>query len=342
MDKEKLIETVTRLVSPPKGILAIDESLSTCNKRFEKLGVPTTEEKRKDYRELLITAPEIEKYISGYILFDETIRQSTINDKSFVSVLQAKSIDVGIKVDQGLIELSSGSSDSVESSRRGEKITQGLDGLSARLKEYKNMGATFAKWRAVYTISKNTPSLECMKKNAILFAQYATLCQKNGLVPIIEPEVLIDGEHTIEQCFDVTAKNLDIIFTELQKMNVFISGMILKTSMVIAGIDAKEKSSTENVAKMTIKCLEEHVPMHIGGIVFLSGGQSDEEATMNLNAMHKMGPLPWPLTFSYGRAIQNSVLLSWAKNPSDIAGAQALLLIAAKNNSLASVGKYNK
>ncbi len=333
MDKDILIDTVARLVTTPKGILAIDESLETCNKRFEKLGVPTTEEKRREYRELLVTAPEIEKYISGYILFDETIRQSTKNDKSFPAVLQAKGIDVGIKVDRGLVEFSPNSM---------EKRTQGLDGLEARLKEYKSMGATFAKWRAVFTISDKTPSLDCMKENAMLFAQYATLCQANDIVPIVEPEVLIDGEHTIEQCFNVTAKNLDIVFTELLNADVFIPGMILKTSMVISGKDAKEKSSSAEVARMTVKCLEEHVPMHIGGIVFLSGGQSDEEATMNLNAMHKMGPLPWPLSFSYGRAIQNPALQSWAKNPDDVAHAQALLLNTAKNNSLASVGEYAK
>jgi fructose-bisphosphate aldolase class I len=333
MTKEKLIETVARLVNPPKGILAIDESLETCNKRFVKLSVPTTEEKRREYRELLITAPDVEKYISGYILFDETIRQSTKNEKSFPSVLQLKGIDVGIKVDQGLIDFPP---------HPEEKITQGLDGLANRLKEYKSMGVTFAKWRAVYTIGENTPSMECMQANATFLSQYATLCQELDIVPIIEPEVLIDGDHTIEKCFEVTARNLDIVFSELQKADVFISGMILKTSMVISGKEAKEKASTENVAKMTVKCLQEHVPVHIGGIVFLSGGQSDEDAVLNLNAMHQMGPLPWPLTFSYGRAIQNPALKSWAEKPEDIKGAQALLLAAAKNNSLASIGEYKK
>jgi fructose-bisphosphate aldolase class I len=333
MDKDILIETVARLVSPPKGILAIDESLETCNKRFVKLSVPTTEEKRREYRELLVTAPEIEKYISGYILFDETIKQSTKNEKSFTSILQSKNIDVGIKVDQGLIEISPKST---------EKITQGLEGLSARLKEYKYMGATFAKWRAAYNISANTPSVDCMQKNAESLAKYASFCQEVNIVPIVEPEVLIDGDHSIEKCFEVTAKNLDIVFVELLKQNVFIPGIILKTSMVISGKEAKIQSSVEEVAKMTIKCLEEHVPTHIGGIVFLSGGESDEEAEMNLNAMHQMGPLPWPLTFSYGRAIQNPALNYWAENPNDVAHAQALLLAAAKNNSDASVGKFVK
>jgi len=333
MNKDKLIETVARLVKIPKGILAIDESLNTCNQRFEKLGVPTTEEKRREYRELLINAPGVEKYISGYILFDETIRQSTRDGKSFTSILQAKGIDIGIKVDQGLIDFPL---------HPGEKITQGLDGLSDRLKEYKNMGATFAKWRAVYTIGENIPSEDCLRQNAIFLAKYALICQELGIVPVIELEVLIDGDHNLEKCYEITAHNLDVLFGELRKLDIFISGLILKTSMVIAGKDAKIKSSPEDVAQMTIKCLTEHVPAYIGGIVFLSGGQGEEEAAMNLNAMHNDGPLPWPLTFSYGRAIQNPALQSWAKNPNDIATAQALLLAAAKNNSEASIGEYKK
>jgi len=333
MDKNTLIETVSRMVVSPKGILAIDEGLKTCDSRFVKLSVPTTEEKRREYRELLVTAPEIEKYISGYILFDETIRQSTKNEKSFVSILQRKGIEVGAKVDQGLVDFPL---------HEGEKITQGLEGLSEKIKEYKGMGATFAKWRAVYTIGENTPSVDCMKENAVLLAKYASLCQEQNIVPIVEPEILIDGDHSIEKCFEVTAQNFDILFAELLNQNVFISGIVLKTSMVIPGKNAKEKSTAEDIAKMTIKCLEEHVPAHIGGIVFLSGGQSDEEATVNLNAMHKMGPLPWPLTFSYGRAIQNKALESWAKNGEDVAAAQTLLVSAAKNNSEASIGKYEK
>jgi fructose-bisphosphate aldolase class I len=331
MNKETLIKTIKRLMMPPKGILAIDESLPTCNKRFLKLGVPETEEKRREYRELLITAPEIEKYISGYILFDETIRQSTKDGKSFISILQAKGIDVGIKVDAGLTDFPG---------HEGEKITKGLDGLENRLKEYKKLGATFAKWRAVYTIGENIPSVDCLKTNAKIFAKYAKLCQENDLVPIIEPEILIDGDHTIEECYTVTARNLEIIFDELKTANIFFPGIILKTSMVLPGKEAKVAVSNLEIAQNTIKCLKEKAPNTIGGIVFLSGGQKDVEATMNLNIMHNLGPLPWPLTFSYGRAIQNSALQSWASNPSDIAGAQSLLLIAAKNNSEASLGQY--
>lgn len=333
MNKEILESTVARLVKSPKGILAVDESIDTCNKRFESLGVPAVEEKRRQYRELLITAPDIEKYVSGYILFDETIRQSDKNGKSFVSILREKGIDAGIKVDQGLADFPL---------HPGEKVTRGLDNLGDRLKEYKGMGATFAKWRAVYAIGENTPSVDCMKENAIILAKYAAMCQEFDIVPIIEPEVLFDGNHSIEKCYEVTANNLDIVFNELRDLNVFIPAVILKTSMVLAGKDAKEKASAEQIAQMTLKCLKENVPADIGGIVFLSGGQSDEDATMNLNAMHKMGVLPWSLSFSYARAIQNSALQSWAKNPNDITNAQAFLIERAKANSLASIGKYEK
>jgi len=331
MNQEVLTNTVSRLVMPPKGILAIDESLSTCNKRFEKLGVPITEEKRREYRELLITAPLIEKYISGYILFDETIRQSTGDGKSFISIMQLKEVDIGIKVDTGTVDFKGNPE---------EKITEGLEGLSERLKEYKTMGATFAKWRAVYTVGANTPSEDCMKENAVRLAKYAVLCQELNIVPIIEPEVLLDGDHGVEKCREVTAHNLDILFSELKKQEVFIPGIILKTGMVMPGKGANEKVTPEKIAEMTIRCLKEYVPEEIGGIVFLSGGQEDLEATVNLNAMHKVGSLPWPLTFSYGRAIQNPALQSWAKTPEDISSAQALLLERAKANSLASVGEY--
>lgn len=331
MNREILIETVKRLVKEPKGILAIDESMPTCNKRFEKLGIPTTLEKRQAYRELLVTAPEIEKYISGYILFDETIKQSTLDGRSFVSVLQSKGIDPGIKVDGGTVDFSG---------HPGEKTTAGLDGLGERLKEYRKFGATFAKWRAVYTITSSTPSEDCMRENAKLFAQYAKLCQENDIVPIVEPEVLIDGDYDIKKSYEVTARNLEVVFDELGKENIFLPGMILKTSMVLPGKDSGVAVSNTEIAKNTVVCLKEKVPNEIGGIVFLSGGQDDEDAIKNLNEMHKLGSLPWPLTFSYGRAIQNPALESWAKNPEDVVGAQKLLLQAAKNNSLASVGKY--
>jgi len=331
MDIKILTETVARLTASPKGILAIDESTTTCNKRFEKLGIAITEEKRREYRELLVTAPDIEKYISGYILFDETIRQKTTDGKSFVKVLQGKGIEVGIKVDMGTKDFPP---------LVGDKVTEGLVGLAERLDEYKEMGATFAKWRAIYSISKETPSIDCMQANADIFSEYALECQSAGIVPIVEPEILIDGDHTIEDCFMATAKNLDIVFKTLKEKNVFIPGMILKTSMVLSGKDAAVKFEARDIADMTIQCLEEHVPQDIGGIVFLSGGQRDEEAAENLNAMNNLAPLPWPLTFSYGRAIQNKALEAWAKNPSDVSAAQKLLLASAEANSLARIGKY--
>jgi len=331
MNKDILIKTVVRLVTPPKGILAIDESMPTCDKRFKALGIPTTLEKRQEYRELLVTAPEIENYVSGYILFDETIRQSAKDGRTFVSILQSKGIDVGIKVDAGTVDLPG---------HPGEKITDGLDGLADRLKEYKTLGATFAKWRAIYTISESTPSEACMKANAELFAKYALLCQEHDIVPIVEPEVLIDGDHTMEKCYEVTARNLQIVFDELKKNNVFIPGMILKTSMVLPGKDAKVAVYDASIAQSTIKCLKEKVPTDIGGIVFLSGGQEDEKATIRLNEMHSMEVLPWALTFSYGRAIQNLALKAWAEHPDDVVRAQGLLVTAARLNSLASIGKY--
>lgn len=332
MNQEILIETAKRLVEPPRGILAIDESLKTCSKRFEALGVPCTLEKRREYRELLVTAPGIEEYISGYILFDETLRQSTADGTTFASILRAKGIDIGIKVDAGTADFSG---------HPGEKITEGLERLSERLKEYKKLGATFAKWRAVYKISANTPSEECMKKNAEIFVEYAALCQENGIVPIVEPEVLLDGDHSMERCYEATAQNLQIVFDELKAKLLYLPGIILKTSMVLPGKSAEIAVHNLEIAQNTLKCLKEKVPDTVGGIVFLSGGQDDEEAVKNLNAMHNLGPLPWPLTFSYGRAIQNSALQSWAANPADVSGAQAFLLNAAKKCSLASLGKYN-
>lgn len=331
MDETTLIQTVARLLIAPKGLLAADESIKSCNARFEKLGVPTTEEKRREYRELLITTPDIEEYISGFILVDETIREAKADGTKFTDILKGKGIEIGIKVDEGLVDLLD---------HPGEKITQGLDGLSDRLKEYRKMGATFAKWRAVYSISDNTPSELCMKANAEILTKYAIACQAEGIVPIVEPEVLLDGEHTLEKCYEVTAHNLQILFKELADKKVYLPGLILKTSMVLPGKDLNLEVYPSEVAKMTVKCLKENVPDTIGGIVLLSGGQPDEDATVRLNAMHELGPLPWTLTFSYSRAIQNKVLASWAKNPADIAGAQTLFLAAAKNDSLASVGEY--
>ncbi len=331
MDTKILTETVSKLIAKPKGILAIDESISTCDARFEKLGIPTTIEKRQEYRELLVTTPEIEKYVSGFITFDETIKQSTKNGTPFHQVLKEKGILVGIKVDQGLKDFPDSPI---------EKMTIGLEGLTERLKEYKNLGASFAKWREAITIGDGLPTEACLITNAQSLAKYAKLCQEENIVPMVEPEVLIDGKHSIEQCLEITAYNLDILFTELKKENVFIPGTILKTSMVLAGKDHFPQSQVGEVAEQTLKCLKEHVPLDIGGIVFLSGGQDDETSVLHLNAMHQTGELPWPLTFSYGRAIQNDTLVSFAKNPEDVTTAQTLLLKNAEKCSLASVGQY--
>lgn len=332
MNKETLIKAIARLTMPPKGILAIDESLDTCRGRFEKLGVPFTEEKRREYRELLVTTPGIEQYISAYILVHETFFQKTKGDIPFVDILKSKGIDFGV---------TAYTSSAVDFPLHpGEKISEGLDGLSARLKQYKEAGASFSKWRAQINIGKNIPSEDCMKENAILMAKYASLCQELDVVPIVEPEVLINGNHSIKKCYEVTARDLDIVFSELNKLNVFIPGIILKTSMVLSGKDASNRASAEEVAEMTVKCLKEHIPVDVGGVVFLSGGQEDEEAAINLNTISKIKSLPWHLTFSYGRAIQNPALKSWAKDPNDVAGAQKLLVEAARNNSLASIGEY--
>lgn len=330
MNKEILINTVSKLVKDSKGILAIDESMPTCDARFDKLGIPTTEEKRRDYRDLLVSAPGIEQYVSGYITFDETMRQSTHDGVTFPNVLKSKGIEVGIKLDEGTKNFND----------MGEKVTTGLDNLPTRIPEYKSMGASFAKWRAVINIGDGLPTDEALNANAQALAKYAKICQDNDIVPIVEPEVLIDGNHTSERCYEVTAHNLDILFTALATEDVFIGGIILKTSMILPGKDSGIVATPQQVAEMTIKCLREHVPADIGGIVFLSGGQSDMDAVLNLDAMKKYTDLPWPLTFSYGRAIQNNALKYWAQNPTDIIGAQNALLESAKINSQASVGQY--
>lgn len=331
MYTQVLQATVRRLLAPPKGILAIDESVETCNKRFAALAIAETAEKRRAYRDLIIRTPEIEKYISGMILYDETIRQTALDGESFAHILKKKGIEVGIKVDMGTKDFAL---------HPGEKITEGLDNLRGRLAEYKALGATFAKWRAVITIGEGLPTQADLHANADALAGYSALCQEQEIVPVVEPEVLMDGDHSIERCFEVTAQNLDVLFSELKALDVYIPGVILKTNMVLAGKGAPAQSSIEEVAEYTLKCLKEHVPENIGGIVFLSGGQEEEESTLHLNVMHQMGALPWPLTFSYARAIQNDALTYWATHPDDISHAQALLLKRAEANSLASIGKY--
>jgi fructose-bisphosphate aldolase class I len=332
MKYEKLLlETAGSMVKKGKGILAADESSPTCNKRFESIGVESSYAMRNEYRDLLLTADGLEKYISGVIMFDETFRQSTTSEKkiAFPDFLASKNILPGIKVDTGAKDLAG---------FKNEKITEGLDGLRERLSEYFSLGARFAKWRSVINIDNNLPSLSAIIANTHALARYASLCQENGIVPIVEPEVLMDGNHDINKCYEVTCKTLDILFDQLATLNVMLEGIILKPNMVISGLKSKEQASIESVADMTIKCFKEHVPNQVPGIAFLSGGQSSNLATAHLNEMNlKFNDLPWNLTFSYGRALQQDALNTWAgKNRLK---AQEELLNRAKNNSLATYGK---
>ena len=317
-----------------KGVLAADESTPTCGKRFETIGVESTFENRNEYRDLLITAEGMEEYIGGVIMFDETLRQSTTCDQKipFPDHLALKGVVPGIKVDKGTKELAGFSE---------EKVTEGLDGLRNRLNEYYDMGARFAKWRAVITIGNNIPSVGCIDANAHALARYAALCQEAGLVPIVEPEVLMDGDHTIETCYDVTNQALETTFEQLEKQNVLIEGMVLKPNMVISALNCTEQASVDKVAEMTLKCLKANVPESVPGIAFLSGGQSSDIATAHLNAMNAMyEDMPWNLTFSYGRALQQDALNTW--KGANRKEAQEAFLNRAKNNSLASMGQYSE
>lgn len=332
MDLNVLKQTAQAMVSPGKGILAIDESTGTCKKRFEALGVECTEDSRREYRELLVEAPGIENYVSGMIMYDETLRQSTKDGRRFVDVLKGKGMIAGIKVDTGAKDLALHAS---------EQVTEGLDGLRERLMEYSSLGAQFAKWRAVINISDALPSAACVKANAHALARYAALCQEANIVPMVEPEMIMDGAHSMERCYKVTAQVLQTLFAELAEQGVALEGTILKVSMVLAGKDAAVQSTEQEVAAQTVKCLKENVPANIAGVVFLSGGQSDAKSTVHLNLMHQLGEaLPWPLSFSYGRGIQQPALKAWAANRNDIAGAQKLLVHRAHMNGLAAEGKY--
>jgi fructose-bisphosphate aldolase class I len=330
--EDQLKTTVKAMMAAGKGLLAADESNATAAKRFESVGIENTEENRRAYRQLLLTADGIGEFLSGVILFDETIRQKDDNGTPFPEVLKKEGIIPGIKVDAGAKDLAL---------HPGEKVTEGLDGLRERFAEYAEMGAGFAKWRAVYMIiGDSAPSVACHKANAHGMARYAALAQEAGIVPIVEPEVLLDGDHSIERCYEVTAEALDVLFAALKNQDVLMEGVILKASMVISGKDAPNRADVQTVAEQTVKCLKEHVPANLGGVVFLSGGQDDEEATAHLDAMHKIGSLPWPLTFSYSRAIQNPVLKLWAAGEKD--KALAAYLHRAKANSLAAEGKWSE
>ena len=330
---QELQTTAKALVASGKGILAMDESNNTCNKRFEKLNIPTTEERRQTYRELILTTSNLSDVISGAILYDETIRQSTRAGVPFTQVMQNAGMLIGIKVDGGPWDLAG---------FPGEKVTEGLDHLRQRIDEYYKLGARFAKWRAVITIEEEIPSAACIESNAHALARYAALCQEGGLVPIVEPEVLIDGTHTIERSYQVTDEVLQATFHELRLQNVALDQMILKPSMVISGLSCPTQATVDQVAEMTIQCLLDNVPAAVPGIAFLSGGQTNEQASAHLNAMNvKYGDrCPWHVTFSYARAIQQSALNYWTGNDANIQEAQRILHHRASLNSAASLGRY--
>ena len=332
MSIEQLAETALAMVAPGKGIIAIDESNATCKKRFDGVGIECTEETRRAYRELLLTTPKLGDYISGAILFDETIRQSTKDGVPFTKVMMDNGVIPGIKVDKGTFPLAG---------FPGEVVTEGLDGLRARLEEYYKLGARFAKWRAVINISDETPSGTCIDANTHALARYAALCQEQGLVPMVEPEVIMDGSHDLDTCYDVTEVTLRSLFASLHEHNVMLEGTILKASMVISGTTCAEQASVEEVAAATLHCLKATVPATLPGIVFLSGGQSDTAATAHLNAMNQMGPKPWPLSFSYGRAMQQAALKLWAQDMvGNYAAAQQTVYERARDNGLAALGEW--
>ncbi|HWG10759.1 MAG TPA: class I fructose-bisphosphate aldolase [Rhodanobacteraceae bacterium] len=334
MSIDQLEAVAQAMVAPGKGIIAIDESTGTIQKRFDSVNIPNTEENRRAYREMLLTAPGLGEHISGAILYDETLRQSTRAGEPFTKVMRAAGVIPGIKVDLGAKPLAG---------FPGELVTEGLDGLRERLAEYARLGAEFAKWRAVITIGEDMPSSTCIDTNSHALARYAALCQEAGLVPMVEPEVLMDGDHDIDTCYDVTEATLRSLFASLYEHNVMLEGAILKASMVLSGKDCREQADVEEVAESTIMCLKSAVPAVMPGIVFLSGGQSDEDATAHLNAMNQMGPHPWPLSFSYGRAMQSAALALWAKDPAgNFAAAQKIVVERARDNGLAALGQWKK
>ena len=335
MSWNSLPEIANAMVEKGRGILAADESTPTCTKRFDSIGVDSTEANRNAYRDMLFTTSGMEEFISGVILFDETIRQSTVKDGTpFPEYLTNLNVIPGIKVDKGAHNLPG---------TEGEKVTEGLDGLDARLKEYYELGARFAKWRAVITINESEPSSTCVAANAHALARYAALCQENGIVPIVEPEILMDGSHTIEDSFIVTEEVLHSVFYELYGQNVLLEGMILKPNMVLSGYKCSEQASVDEVAEMTVTVLKRCVPSAVPGIAFLSGGQSNEDATAHLNSMNKIldNNSPWNLTYSYGRALQAPALDAWLGKEENVSAAQDAFYKRAKLNSLATKGDYS-
>ncbi|HEY7167499.1 MAG TPA: class I fructose-bisphosphate aldolase [Candidatus Binatia bacterium] len=333
MSLDELHKVACQMVAKGKGILAADESSGTIKRRFDSIKIESTENTRRAYREMLLTTKGIEEAISGVILYDETIRTATSDGTPFPKVLEKKGILPGIKVDKGPVDIPF---------FPGEVVTEGLDGLRVRVKEYRDLGAKFAKWRAVIAIGEGIPTVNCLQENAHALARYAALCQEGGLVPIVEPEVLLDGSHTIERCQEVTEQTLKITFAELFQQRVAFEGMILKPSMVVPGKDCPRRASAQEVAERTLRCLKRTVPAAVPGIAFLSGGQTPEEATEHLNAMNSMGPHPWEVTFSYARALQDPALKAWKGEASNVANAQKIFYHRVKCNGAARFGKYNR
>ncbi|MCJ7534815.1 MAG: fructose-bisphosphate aldolase class I [Anaerolineales bacterium] len=332
MDLQKMEAVARGIVAPGKGVLAADESFPTIKKRFDSINIESTEENRRAYRELLFTTEGVEEFVGGVITFDETMRHKTADGTPFPDLLTARGIYPGVKVDKGTRDLAL---------YPGEKFTQGLDGLRERLAEYVEMGATFTKWRTVYTIGKDVPTAYGYQINASSLAQYAALCQEAGLVPIVEPEVLMDGDHTLERCEEVTTITLDAVFSEMFAAGVKLEGILLKPNMILAGKGCTEQASVQEVAEATIRVLMRTVPPAVPGIVFLSGGQTPAQATENLSAMNAIGGFPWQLSFSYGRALQEETLKSWLGKEANFAAAQKSFYRRAKLNSMARYGDYS-
>ena len=331
MDVKALNEVARAIVAPGKGILAADESSGTIKKRFDSIGVESTEDNRRDYREMLFRA-DVADQISGVILYDETSRQQAADGTSLVQVLEKAGVIPGIKVDNGAKPLALAA--------EGETVTEGLDGLRERLAEYKELGAKFAKWRATYTITDELPSQYCLDVNAHALARYAALCQEAEIVPIVEPEVLMDGTHTLERAYDVTCAVLQAVFGALFEQRCVYEGLLLKPNMVLPGYDGPHQASDEDIAVATVRCFKRTVPAAVPGIVFLSGGQTDEQATSRLNAMNKLGPHAWELSFSYGRALQAPALKAWKGEAANLPAAQAAYAHRARMNSAARSGSY--
>ena len=333
MNADTLIKTAQAMVAPGKGVLAADESTGTIKKRFDSINVESVEETRRAYRDMLFTTAGMEDFISGVILFEETLFQKSSDGTPFSKLLGDKGVIPGIKVDKGAKPLAGA---------EGETVTEGLDGLRERLIEYRNAGARFAKWRAVITIGDGIPTDYCIQANAHALARYAALCQEQDIVPIVEPEVLMDADNSLEVCEDVTSRTLQAVFAELDRQGVLLEGMLLKPNMVISGKKCATQADVQAVAEATVRTLKRYVPSAVPGIVFLSGGQSDALATAHLDAMNKLGPLPWALSFSYGRALQAPALAAWSGKNENVAAGQRAFFHRAQCNSAAAKGEYTQ